>query len=157
MIAHKFILELKRKVLQSISISSKQLVGHVVLDLQRDGAICKLLADEGYDMDQGARSLQAAVESRIGDALVQSYLEEEGHIDDQSPVVRYVVDLARDGSLLVLKGGADRDERASRNACSPPPRELAHQHEVAAPQAEPRTGGYQDFPMLTFLTNLRNT
>ncbi|KAF2194328.1 P-loop containing nucleoside triphosphate hydrolase protein [Zopfia rhizophila CBS 207.26] len=155
-IAHKFILELKRKVLQSISISSKQLVGHVILDLQRDGAICKLIADEGYDMDQGARSLQAAVESRIGDALVQSYLEEEGQIDDESPVVRYVVDLARDGSLLVLKAGADRDGKARRDERSPPLRAPANQNQAGTAQAGAGAGGYQDFPMLTLLSNLRN-
>lgn len=110
MVAHKFVLELKRRVLESVRVSDKRLVGNIVLELERDGAICKLIADEGYDPDQGARSLQNATESRIGDALVQAYLDEEGQIDDFSPMMKYRVSLARNGTLLVTKVTDKMDE-----------------------------------------------
>jgi hypothetical protein len=102
-VAHRFVLELKRTVLRSVKMSGKRLVGNIVLELERDGAICKLLADEGYDPDQGARSLQSAVETRIGDALVQAYLEEEGEIDDYLPITKYRVGLSKNGALSVVK------------------------------------------------------
>lgn len=73
------------------------------MDVRQDGAICKLLAGEGYDASQGARSLKAAVETRIEDELVQKYLEEEGRIEDWQPLVRYTVDLSRNGVLRVFK------------------------------------------------------
>lgn len=97
-------------------MSGKRLVGNVVLELERDGAICKLIADEGYDPDQGARSLQNAVESRIGDELVQTYLNEEGPIDDYLPMTKYRVSLARNGTLLVVKVTDSTEEEDSDDA-----------------------------------------
>jgi ATP-dependent Clp protease ATP-binding subunit ClpA len=102
-VAHKYVLELQNKVLQSIQISGHQLVGRIILDVKRDGAICRLIAADGYDPDQGARSLKSAVETRIEDELVQRYLEEDGKIDEYQPVVKYTVDLARNGVLSVFK------------------------------------------------------
>jgi hypothetical protein len=97
-------------------VSGKRLVGNVILELERDGAICKLIADEGYDPDQGARSLQNAVESRIGDALVQPYLNEEGPIDDSLPMTKYRASLARNGILLVVKVPDSTEEEDSDDA-----------------------------------------
>jgi ATP-dependent Clp protease ATP-binding subunit ClpA len=109
-------------------VSGKRLVGNVVLELERDGAICKLIADEGYDPDQGARSLQNVVESRIGHMLVQAYLDEEGQIDDSSPITKYRVSLARNGALLVVKVTDEVEEDGGDDA------------------------GDQNFPMLTLLS-----
>jgi hypothetical protein len=61
-IAHKYVLGLKRKVIKAVQLSGEQLVGRIVLNVQRDGAICSLLGSQGYDPDQGARSLKLAVE-----------------------------------------------------------------------------------------------
>jgi ATP-dependent Clp protease ATP-binding subunit ClpA len=102
-VAHKYVLELQKKVLQSIQISGSQLVGRIHLVVKNDGAICRLIGSEGYDADQGARSLKAAVESRIEDELVQKYLEEDGQITDFQPLVTYTVDLARNGFITVVK------------------------------------------------------
>ena len=109
-------------------MSGKRLVGNVVLELERDGAICKLIADEGYDPGQGARSLQNAVESRIRDALVQAYLDEKGQIDDSLPTTKYRVSLARNGTLLVVKVTDNTEEE------------------------DPDDAGDQDFPMLRLLS-----
>jgi ATP-dependent Clp protease ATP-binding subunit ClpA len=97
------VLDLTEKVRQSIQVSGQQLVGRIILDVRQDGAICKLIAHEGYDASQGARSLKAAVETRIEDELVIRYLEEDGRIEDWQPMVRYTVDLSRNGVLSVFK------------------------------------------------------
>jgi hypothetical protein len=109
-VTHKFVLELKTQVLQSVKVSGKRLVGHIVLELRGDGAICKAIAKEGYDCDQGARSLQSSVETRIGDCLVRTYLEEEEQIDDSSPIIRYTVSLTRNGNIVVRKSMGPTDE-----------------------------------------------
>ena len=101
--AHKYILELQRKVKEAVQLSGKQLVGGIDLVVRRDGAVCCHLAEDGYDPDQGARSLHATVASSIEDKLVQVYLDENVQIQDGQPVVRYAVDLAQNGVLSVFK------------------------------------------------------
>jgi ATP-dependent Clp protease ATP-binding subunit ClpA len=102
-IAHKYVLELKRKVAKSVKVSGMLLVGRVMLDIRRDGAICKMIASDGYDPDQGARSLKSSVESRVEDELVQTYLEEEGQIHDSQEMISFAVQIARNGTLSVNK------------------------------------------------------
>ena len=48
-------------------------------------------------------TMKAAVETRIEDELVIRYLEEDGRIEDWQPMVRYTVDLSRNGVLSVFK------------------------------------------------------
>ncbi|KAH8896376.1 P-loop containing nucleoside triphosphate hydrolase protein [Thozetella sp. PMI_491] len=105
-VAHKYLLELRGRVSQDIRLSGQQLVGNIVLEVRRDGALCKALAEEGYDSDQGARSLKATVEGRITDELVRLYLQEEGRISDSSPRTHYVVDLAENGVISVFKAAS---------------------------------------------------
>ena len=82
--------------------AGQQMVGRIQLDIKQDGAICKLIAEEGYDAGQNARSLKVAVESRIAD---EKYLEEEGRIAEGQPLVRYVVDLSkREGEFIYPQG-----------------------------------------------------
>lgn len=104
-VAHKYVLDLQEKVRQSVQASGQQLVGCIILNVKQDGAICKLIAEEGYDSEQGARSLKAAVEARIEDDLVMKYLSEDGRIEDWQPMVKYTVDLSRNGALSVFKSG----------------------------------------------------
>lgn len=103
--AHKYVLDIQEKVRQSVQTSGQQLVGRINLNVRQDGAICKLIAEEGYDSDQEARSLKAAVETRIEDELVMKYLSEDGRIEDWQPMVNYTVDLSRNGSLNIFKVG----------------------------------------------------
>lgn len=108
--AHKYVLELKNKVLEPLKIGrdktkDRRLVGRVILNVKRDGAVCKSVASEGYDPDQGARSLKMAVESRIEDELVRKYLEEDREITENQPMEEYVVDITRIGVLAVYKSG----------------------------------------------------
>lgn len=73
------------------------------MDVKQDGAISALIAKEGYDPQQGARSLKQAVEMRIEDELVGKYLEEEGVIEDMQEMARYTVDISRAGMICVFK------------------------------------------------------
>jgi ATP-dependent Clp protease ATP-binding subunit ClpA len=86
-----------------VRVSAKILVGQIILVIRRDGVICTLLAKDGYDTDQGARSLKKAVESKIADQLVLQYLEEDGWIQDKQDSLTYVVDAARNGILSIYK------------------------------------------------------
>ncbi|OCK78281.1 P-loop containing nucleoside triphosphate hydrolase protein [Lepidopterella palustris CBS 459.81] len=102
-IVHKYLLELQSHLSQAVQLSGQQLVGRINLCIKNDGAICSLLASEGYDADQGARSLKSAVELRVADELVGKYLEEDGRIEDGQRMVRYTVDVTRGGGLVVFK------------------------------------------------------
>jgi ATP-dependent Clp protease ATP-binding subunit ClpA len=102
-VVHKYILTLQATVLQSIQVSGQQLVGRIILDVKQDGAISVLIAKEGYDPQQGARSLKQAVEMRIEDELVGKYLEEEGMIEDMQEMTRYTVDISRAGMICIFK------------------------------------------------------
>lgn len=102
-VVHKYILALQATVLQSIQISGQQFVGRIILNIKQDGAISALIAEEGYDPQQGAKSLKQAVDMRIEDELVGKYLEEEGLIEDLQDMVRYTVDVTRAGMISVFK------------------------------------------------------
>jgi ATP-dependent Clp protease ATP-binding subunit ClpA len=108
-VAHKYILELKHKVLTPVNLSSGKLVGRVLLHIKSDGAVCKAVSTEGYDPDQGARSLQTAVKTRIEEELVHTYLEEDEVISETQPLADYTVDIQQDGTLLIFKStGAEK-------------------------------------------------
>jgi ATP-dependent Clp protease ATP-binding subunit ClpA len=103
-VAHKYVIELQNKVRRSVVMSGDhRLVGHVILHVKQSGAICKAIAAEGYDADQGARSLKSAVETRIEDQLVHKYLEEDREISEDQPLVEYAVDISRAGQISVFK------------------------------------------------------
>lgn len=108
-VAHKYVLELKNKVLTPVNLSSGKLVGRVLLHIRSDGAVCKAVATDGYDPDQGARSLQTAVKTRVEEELVHTYLEEDEVISETQALADYTVDIQRDGTLLIFKStGAEK-------------------------------------------------
>ena len=102
-IVHKYLLELQSNLSQAIQLSGQQLVGRIALNIKNDGAICSLLAQEGYDAEQGARSLKSAVDLRVVDELVEKYLEEDGIIENEQAVVQYTLDISRSGALVVFR------------------------------------------------------
>ena len=56
----------------------------------------KLIADEGYDPDYGARPLRRAIQRLVEDALADEMLEGKLHSGDQA-----VVDLDEDGKIKI--------------------------------------------------------
>jgi len=106
-IAHKYLLELKSRLRQPIAPRSKQFVGHVNLNISNDVNICRKLANDYYDSDRGARSLDAAVRNEIESKVIGKYLEVNEHIVANQPVEDYLLDLDIDGHLVVTRDTGD--------------------------------------------------
>lgn len=95
-IVHRFLLELGHKVRTPISLRpgpKEQLLGNVRLRIRRDASVCKLLAEAGYHIDLGARSLITAVKT-VEDMLVDVYLDENEEIaENDGRINDFVVDV----------------------------------------------------------------
>lgn len=97
-------LELAHKVRKKINLSfgpEEQLLGNVYLRVRRDGTVCKLIADEGYDEDLGARSLISTVKSVVEDAVVEAYLEVDEEITEDQKMTEFVVDITSRMEVVV--------------------------------------------------------
>jgi ATP-dependent Clp protease ATP-binding subunit ClpA len=102
-IAHKYCLELQSRVRQPIALSSKKLLGNVVLRIVNDTTICAKLAREYYDPDRGARSLETAVRNEIESRVVGTYLELNDEIVESQPLENFLLDLLADGTIVVIR------------------------------------------------------
>lgn len=94
-IVHKYLLELGQHVRARINLThghKEQLLGNVRLRIRRDASVCRILAEDEYHMDLGARSLITAVKS-VEDLLVEAYLEVDEEIVETDGVVDFVVDV----------------------------------------------------------------
>ncbi|KAI0007496.1 P-loop containing nucleoside triphosphate hydrolase protein [Xylariaceae sp. FL0662B] len=103
-VAHKFLLELARRVKEPIILSNdhqEQLLGNIGLRIRKDILICNSLAETEYNPDLGARSLATAVKL-VEDKLVDAYLEEEEEISEGQEVRHFCVDLNAD-EVVVYK------------------------------------------------------
>jgi ATP-dependent Clp protease ATP-binding subunit ClpA len=91
-------MELAQRVRQTINMTpgaNEQLLGNVDLRVRRDASVCRILADEGYDEDLGARSLITAVKNVVEDTLVESYLDVDEEITETQGLTQFVVDIRR--------------------------------------------------------------
>jgi len=104
-------MELAHRVRKTITMTpgpDEQLLGNVYLRVRRDASVCRVLAQEGYDEDLGARSLITAVKAVIEETLVESYLEVDEEITEEQGVTQYVVDIRR-GEVTVTMVPKDVD------------------------------------------------
>jgi ATP-dependent Clp protease ATP-binding subunit ClpA len=101
-IAHKFLLQLANNVRRPISIS-KQLIGNVILHVRRDTAVCTALANDCYDADMGARSLESGVKIKIETLLVREYLAVNETISEWQPVEEYFLDIDQGGHIVLSR------------------------------------------------------
>ena len=96
-IVHKFLLDFADHIRKPIDLSAKNLIGHIHCDLQRDGEICKHIAEIGYERTFGARSLKRVVdEASVEVQLVENYLRADDEITEainQGPLQKYTVRL----------------------------------------------------------------
>jgi hypothetical protein len=74
-------------------------LGNVKLRIRRDASVCRILAQNEYHSDLGARSLINAVDS-IKSLLVAEYLEVEDEILEGPDKSTFFVDVS-DGEIVV--------------------------------------------------------
>ena len=106
---HKFLLELGQKVQGPVNLvvgPKEQLIGNIRLKIRKDASVCRILAEEEYHSDLGARSLIVGAR-RLEDLLVEAYLEVDEEIRESEKMVDFVVDF--NGSELIAKMVKQKD------------------------------------------------
>lgn len=104
-VVHKFLLELARRIRGPVNLSfanKEQLLGNIRMKLRKDASVCRILAEEEYHSDLGARSLAMGAR-KLEDILVETYLEIEGEITEDETVVDFLVDVDIDGHEVIGK------------------------------------------------------
>jgi hypothetical protein len=102
-VVHKYIQELGQTILQPVNLlegPDERLVGNVRLHIRRDATVCKVLADQEYHSDLGARSLIQAVDS-IRRLLYQTYFDIDEDIMVGDEISDFYIDV--DGGEVVVK------------------------------------------------------
>ncbi|KAF2403751.1 P-loop containing nucleoside triphosphate hydrolase protein [Trichodelitschia bisporula] len=104
-IAHKYVNELDNKMRQPVNLApgpEQKLFGNVRLRVPKDASVCKaIIMDGGYDVDLGARSIITAVDAKLEDLVVDTYLEVDREIEEDQEMEVYVVDVER--SQIVVR------------------------------------------------------
>jgi hypothetical protein len=100
-IVHKYLLRLVRDIRGPVS--PERFIGNVILRMRRDATLCKALAEGGYDIDMGARSLETVVKSKVEALLVQRYLEGNSSIDENQEIEEYLVDVDNAGQIVIFR------------------------------------------------------
>ncbi|KAH7333255.1 P-loop containing nucleoside triphosphate hydrolase protein [Rhexocercosporidium sp. MPI-PUGE-AT-0058] len=102
-IVHKFLLELEEKVRGPVNLvpgPQEQLIGNVRMKIRRDASVCRILAEEEYHSDLGARSLITGAR-KLEDLLVEVYLQVDEEIRESEKMVNFVVDV--NGSEVIAR------------------------------------------------------
>ena len=119
-VAHKFALALKDQLRKPIDLENRHSVGHVCLDIKRDGELCAYMAKEGYDMQFGARSLKRMVKETIQGRVLRDYCGKQELIkndDNEGPLKRYVAEFRPiKGDKIAVFGVEDTKKAASVNS-----------------------------------------
>lgn len=95
MIVHKHLLELGRSVRKPVKLTddeNEQLIGDVKMRIRRDASVCKLLAQNEYHTDLGARSLITAVDT-IKTLMVDAYLSVDEEIVEDGGMAECIIDV----------------------------------------------------------------
>ena len=102
MIVHKYLLLLAEKVKRPVSLT-RQLIGDVILHIPRDAAVCTALANDCYDPDTGARSLDSGVKIKVEAPLVQEYLAVNETINEGQPTEDYIVEVSPESQIVISR------------------------------------------------------
>ncbi|OAA57584.1 ATPase, aaa-2 [Niveomyces insectorum RCEF 264] len=117
-VVHKFLMELAERVAAPVLLGpgadQQQLLGDVRLHVQRDASVCTQLAKAEYSEELGARSLRKAVEE-VQDRLVESYLDEDGEIQESAGADKtdFVVDVRGD-SVVFKRSNESRESKEGK-------------------------------------------
>ncbi|KAM0417257.1 hypothetical protein ACHAPT_012768 [Fusarium lateritium] len=97
-ITHKILLGLAEDLRRPINISegsSEQRVGDIRLKIRREATVCRLLAEEHYHKNLGARSLKTGAR-KVKDIVVKAYLDEEEEIQENGGLQDFIIDVQGD-------------------------------------------------------------
>jgi ATP-dependent Clp protease ATP-binding subunit ClpA len=108
-IAHKYLLQLAKKVRRPLSLP-RQMIGNVVLCIHQEVALCKAIIKDCYDSDTGARSIEAAVKVKVEGPLVRQYLAVNAAIEENQEPEEYTIKVDQDGRIKVEAGGMSEME-----------------------------------------------
>ncbi|KAH8145191.1 uncharacterized protein LAJ45_10751 [Morchella importuna] len=93
-IAHKYLLELKRTL--AADVNKETIMGHIKLEVEGEAAVCRHIAENGYEIEYGARSIEREMHKSVRDAITQEWLGSTDWIPSQrknGPYERYLVSL----------------------------------------------------------------
>jgi ATP-dependent Clp protease ATP-binding subunit ClpA len=102
-IAHKYLLQLVRRVRKPLSLPG-QMIGNVILRIPQELAVCRAIIKDCYDCDTGARSIEAAVKVKVEGLLVREYLAVNAAISEGQEPEEYIIKVAQDGRIKVESG-----------------------------------------------------
>ncbi|KAF2669830.1 P-loop containing nucleoside triphosphate hydrolase protein [Microthyrium microscopicum] len=103
-IVHKYLLELGESVEGPVNLSTgpkEKLLGNVRLRIRRDGSVCRILAESGYNIHLGARSLITAVDT-VKSRLVDEYLEINEGFSEHPEKTECFVDVQADEIVVTM-------------------------------------------------------
>lgn len=118
-LAHKYILALKRVLAADIDVASAAFMGHIKLDVEGEAAVCRLLARSGYTVEYGARAIEREVEAMVRDAVTDAWMRCPEDVTDQSnggPFERYCLAVHPSGDYVHVKKQLGRGARAKGKA-----------------------------------------
>lgn len=118
-IAHKYILEIKRTLAADIDVEKDAFMGHIKLEVEDEPAVCRLLADNGYDIEYGARSIKREMQKAVHDAITQEWLESSDEITNQrnsGPYERYSLVVHPSGEYVYITKSTSRKGKGKAKA-----------------------------------------
>lgn len=104
-VVHKFLLDMAQQIRGPVNLSftsEQRLLGNIRMKIQNDASVCRILAEEQYHSELGARSLRTGAK-KLEDILVESYLDIDGEITEDATLVDFLVELDIDGTEVVGK------------------------------------------------------
>lgn len=81
-------------------------MGHIKLEIEGESAVCKIMAQKGYDIEYGARSIEHEVQKTVHDAIAQEWLQSSEDITNQNndgPYERYSLAVHPSGRFAYVK------------------------------------------------------
>jgi len=101
-LAHRSLLRLAESLQKPVR-QPNRLVGNVALRICQDTALCQLIAREGYHIDTGARGIDAVVNRKVKNTLVQQYLQTNSEIHENHTGESYDVDIDKYNEVVVFR------------------------------------------------------
>lgn len=104
-VAHKYLTEVGKEMAKPIVVSrdkkEQRFVGNVDLQVRKDYSICRIIAQEEYLVQLGARSVISGVSRLVEDEVLDHFLDIDEEIAEDQGVTTYRVEPNRDDEIEV--------------------------------------------------------